>query len=117
MNRWCPWWLSVDDFAPEGMFNTVCRPLAHSEFLTLPGDLQPLMKHLCPDEQDTLQQPVLDRAQEAELRNQAGIRQLEEETPDEFAKANKKPVPILVSFLRLSLFSFPKRSTRPSRVS
>ncbi len=88
MNRWCPWWLSVDDFAPEGMFNTVCRPLAHSEFLTLPGDLQPLMKHLCPDEQDTLQQPVLDRAQEAELRNQAGIRQLEEETPDEFAKAN-----------------------------
>ena len=28
VNRWCPWWLSVDDFAPGDIVNTnrVCRP-------------------------------------------------------------------------------------------
>ena len=36
VNRWCPWWLSVDDFAPHGIDNSVCRPLSHSEYLALP---------------------------------------------------------------------------------
>ena len=89
VNRWSSWWLSVDDYAPGGAFsaNTVCRPLDHSEYLALPADLQPLMRHLCPEEQNTLQQPVLDRAHAADLRNQAGFRQLEE-NPDSQAQAN-----------------------------
>ena len=69
VNRWCPWWLFVDDYAPGGIYNMVCRPLSHLEYLALPTDLQPLMRHLCPDEQDTLQQPVLDRAKAGPFAN------------------------------------------------
>ncbi len=87
VNRWCPWWLSVDDYAPDGIDNMVCQPLSHAEYLALPAELQPLMRHLCPDEQDTLQQPVLDRAKAASLRTQWGFRQLEEK-PDSLSQAN-----------------------------
>ena len=67
VNRWCPWWLAVDDYAPHGLNNTVCQPLSRSEYLALPTDLQPLMRHLCPEEQETVQQPLLDRAMEADV--------------------------------------------------
>ena len=89
ITRWCPWWLSVDDYAPGNTHSTsiVCRPLSHPEFLALPTDLQPLMRHLCPDERDTLQQPVLDRAAAADARNQWGLRQVQE-NPDGFAQDN-----------------------------
>ena len=89
VNRWCPWWLSVDDYAPGDKYsvNIVCRPLSQAEYRDLPVDLQPLMRHLCPDERDTLQQPVLDRAGAADLRNQLGYRQLEENA-DSLAEAN-----------------------------
>ena len=89
VNRWCPWWVSVDDFAPGDKYSTniVCRPLAHEEYLALPPDLQPLMRHLCPDEQDTLQQPVLDRAEAAGVVTQTGYDQLED-NPDSLARAN-----------------------------
>jgi len=78
VNRWCPWWLSVDDYAPEGIYNMVCRPLSAAEYQALPAGLQPLMKHLCPEVWDTIQQPVLDRAKAADLRNKWGFQQLEE---------------------------------------
>lgn len=89
VTRWCPWWLSVDDYAPGDAVSTsiVCRPLSQEEFLALPTDLQPLMRHLCPDERDTLQQPVLDRAAAAQARNQWGLRQMEE-NPDGFTQHN-----------------------------
>lgn len=89
VNRWCPWWLAVDDYAPGNAYSTnmVCRPLSHAEYLALPTDLQPLMRHLCPDEQDTLQEPVLKRAHAAGLRTQSGFRQLEED-PDALSEAN-----------------------------
>jgi hypothetical protein len=89
VNRWCPWWLAVDDYAPGNTYSTnmVCRPLSHTEYLALPTDLQPLMRHLCPNEQDTLQEPVLKRAHAASLRTQAGFRQLEE-NPDALSQAN-----------------------------
>ena len=89
VNRWCPWWLSVDDFAPGENYNLyhVCRPLNHAEYLALPPELQPLMRHLCPDERDTLQQPVLDRAEAARLRAVAGFRK-EQEDPDNLDVAN-----------------------------
>ena len=89
VNRWCPWWLAVDDYAPGKTYSTnqVCRPLSRAEYLALPEDLQPLMRHLCPDVHDTLQEPVLNRANEAALRTREGFRQLEED-PDSLAEAN-----------------------------
>jgi len=79
----------VDDYAPGDAVSTsiVCRPLSQEEFLALPTDLQPLMRHLCPEERDTLQQPVLDRAAAAQARNQWGLRQVEE-NPDGFTQDN-----------------------------
>ena len=89
VNRWCPWWLSVDDYAPGERYSTniVCRPLSPAEFKALPVDLQPLMRHLCPAERDTLQPQVLARAGAADRRNQVGFRQLEK-NPEELATAN-----------------------------
>lgn len=89
VNRWAPWWLSVDDFAPGDKYNinTVCQPLSHAEYLALPSDLQPLMRHLCSDEHDTLQQPVLDRAGAAWARGKWGFKQLEE-NPESLGEAN-----------------------------
>ena len=100
VNRWCPWWLSVDDFAPGSLgspkhakdskyatFNTVCNPLTHTEYLALPSELQPFMRHLCPDEQDTIQQPVLDRAEAAHKKGELGFRQLSDK-PDSLRDAN-----------------------------
>ena len=88
VNRWCPWWLSVDDYAPGSVFNTVCRPLSQAEFRALPSDVQPFFRHVCPDEHDTLQQPVLDRAGAAARRNRYGYQQLET-NPDSLATANQ----------------------------
>jgi hypothetical protein len=100
VNRWCPWWLSVDDFAPGSLgdskhakdskyttFNGVCCPLSHTEYLALPSELQPFMRHLCPDEQDTIQQPVLDRAEAAHLNGESGFKQLVDK-PDSLTEAN-----------------------------
>lgn len=80
VNRWCPWWVAVDDFAPGDKYNVsqICRSLSKEEFLNLPTDLQPLMRHVCPDERDTLQQPVLDRANAAGRQNRLGFEKLEE---------------------------------------
>lgn len=89
VNRWCPWWISVDDFAPGDKYNInqVCRPLSHTEYFDLPPDLQPLLRHVCPDEHDTLQQPVLDRAGAAGARDGYGYQQLEENV-DNLVEAN-----------------------------
>jgi hypothetical protein len=61
--------------------------LTHEEYLALPSELQPLMRHLCPDERDTLQQPVLDRAEAARLRAKAGFQE-ENNNPDTVQYAN-----------------------------
>ena len=87
VNRWCPWWLSVDDFAPGGVLNTVCRPLSLAEYRALPEDVRPFFRHVCPDVHDTLQQPVLDRAAAAARRNRYGFEQLVKH-PDTVAGAN-----------------------------
>ena len=87
VNRWYPWWLSIDDYAPGSRYNVVCRPLSHSEYLALPKRLQPLMRHLCPDVPNAIQQPLLDRAKASSLRTLWGFRQMEE-NPDSMAQAN-----------------------------
>ena len=69
----------------------------------LPTDLQPLMRHLCPDEQDTLQQPVLDRAKATHLRTRWGFRQLEK-NPDSLARANayiRVPISLPEGWMRI----------------
>ena len=87
VNRWCPWWLAVDDYAPGGIFDTLCRPMSQPEFLALPDTLQPLFRHVCAEERDTLQPPVLERAGAAADRNRWGYRQLEQ-APDTIADLN-----------------------------
>jgi len=87
VTRWCPWWLSADDYAPRSRYNVVCRPLSHSEFLDLPSELQPLMIHLCPNELDTIQRPLLDRAKASVERTRWAYQQLKENQVH-FAKAN-----------------------------
>ena len=87
VNRWCPWWLSVDDYAPGGVFNTVCRPLSLAEYEALPEDVQPFFRHVCPDVHDTLQPPVLERAAAAAQRNRYGFERLAEH-PETVADAN-----------------------------
>lgn len=88
VNRWCPWWLSVDDYAPGGVFNTVCRPLSLAEYSALPEDVQPFFRHVCPDVHDTLHPAVLDRAAAAARRNRYGFEQLEKHA-DTVADANE----------------------------
>ena len=80
VNRWCPWWLAVDDYAPGQTYNTnmVCRPLSLAEYQALPADLQPFMRHLCPAQRDTLQAPVLERAKEAGARTSKAFELLRE---------------------------------------
>ena len=89
VNRWAPWWLSVDDFAPGDTYNVnqVCQPLSLAEYRALPAALQPLMRHVCPDEHDTLQQPVLDRAAAAARCAQEARRSARED-PASVARAN-----------------------------
>ena len=89
VNRWAPWWLAVDDFAPGDTCNVniVCRPLSHAEYRALPAALQPLMRHLCPDEHDTLQPPVVERAAAA-ARRAREARQSAREDPASVARAN-----------------------------
>ena len=65
VSRWCPWWLTVNDFARKSRFNVVCRPLSYREFLALPKKLQPLMTHLCSEKIDTIQKPLLERSKKA----------------------------------------------------
>ena len=87
--RWCPWWVAADDFAPGRTYSTTVagRPLSGDEFQALPADLQPLMRHLCPDEVETIQQPVLDRSAAANARNTQGFQVLEKD-PQALARAN-----------------------------
>ena len=65
----------------------ICRPLSLEEYRSLPTALQPLMRHLCPDEKDTLQQPVLDRSQAAANIDKEGIHQRKED-PESLGKSN-----------------------------
>jgi len=97
LNRWCPWWLAVDDYAPGSRYNVVCRPLSHPEYLALPTELQPLMRHLCPDEPDAIQQPLLDRANAAALRTRWGHRHYEENQDNQIQANAHIRVPILTS--------------------
>jgi len=65
VSRWCPWWLSADEFAPKSRFNITCRPISRSEFNSLPSKLKPIMKHLCSKESSIIQKTVLRKSEYA----------------------------------------------------
>ena len=74
VNRWAPWWLSVQDIGGGhiGYMDT-------EEFEALPADLQPLVRHLCPEVEDTAQDPMVERAKAAGDRAGWGFAQQEED--------------------------------------
>lgn len=63
VSRWYPWWLQINDFATESIFNVVNRPLSKTDFQRLPKKLKPFMIHLCNDISETIQKPILTRSQ------------------------------------------------------
>ena len=89
VNRWCPWWLALNEYAPKSRFNNVCRPLSHNEYLKLPKKLKPLMRHLCPKEEDTIDKLMLEYSNLASERTKWAYLQLKE-NPYNLAHANDK---------------------------
>jgi ectoine hydroxylase-related dioxygenase (phytanoyl-CoA dioxygenase family) len=65
VTRWNPWWMAVDDYAPNSMFNVSCRPIPFCEFQKLPTTLKPYLKHLCRDIPQTIDPRILNRAERA----------------------------------------------------
>lgn len=88
INRWNPWWLSVDDFAPLSRFNIVCRPLSKDDFEKLPESLKPLMSHLCSDIPDRIQKPILERSKHA-VEFASKLYSDLEKSPNDFIDKNK----------------------------
>ena len=41
VNRWSPWWLSINDYAPDCSYDVVCRPLSEGEYKKMPSKLKP----------------------------------------------------------------------------
>ncbi len=88
VSRWCPWWLSADEFAPKSRFNIVCRPILKKEYRSLPKNLKPLMKHLCSEEANTIQKKILDGSKAAVKRTRWAHKLLKQNKVD-LKKANK----------------------------
>ena len=89
VNRWAPWWLSVQDIGGGhiGYMNT-------EEFEALPADLQPLVRHLCPEVEDTAQEPMVERAKAAGDRAGWGFAQQEEDPASVYTQNAHVRVPL-----------------------
>ena len=59
VNRWSPWWMSINDYAYDCITNVICRPLSKSEFQKMPKKLQPFMVHLVPDLKENLTNKII----------------------------------------------------------
>ena len=68
VNRWSPWWLSINDYAHGSMTNIVCRPMSYKEYCKMPEKLKPFIKHLCADVIENIQIPLLKRSQKSSQR-------------------------------------------------
>ena len=62
VNRWSPWWVSINDYAHGSITNVVCRPMSYKEYCKMPEKLKPYIKHLCADVIDNIQTPLLKRS-------------------------------------------------------
>jgi hypothetical protein len=67
--------------------------MSEEEWEALPESVQPLVKHLCPDVEDSAQQEMLDRAEAANVRTGWGVAQ-QGEDPNVFAANAHVQVPI-----------------------
>ena len=88
VNRWCPWWLSTNDYAGKSRFNIVCRPLSKKEFFNLPKKLRPFMRHLCPHVVDEIHSSLLYKSKKAVDRTRWAYKLLKRK-PYGLSKANK----------------------------
>ena len=89
VNRWAPWWLSVQDFGGGHI-----GYMSVEEFENLPKALQPLVRHLCPEIEDSAQSPMLERAQAASDRTTWGFAQQQADPANVFTSNADIHVPI-----------------------
>ena len=87
VNCWAPWWLSVQDIGGGHVGYK-----SKGEWEALPASVQPLVKHLCPDVEDSAQQEMLDRAEAANVRTGWGFAQ-QGEDPNVFESNAHVQVP------------------------
>ena len=78
VSRWTPWWVVADDYTSQNRYNPHCRPISSSEYLQLSEELKPLMVHLCKDEIELIQKPLLDRSQRSVESQKMTINKLKE---------------------------------------
>ena len=110
VNRWAPWWLSVQDFGGGNL-----GFLGREELEALPKALQPLLRHLCLDEEDTAQPEMLARAQAASDRTTWGFKE-QNQSPDTVMHANVHvhvPIPAPMKFVPPPQFHGPKLQPSP----
>ena len=62
VNRWTPWWLAINDYAPDNRFNIVCNPINKSEYKKLPKKTKPFMRHLCADLKEYIHPKMVNRS-------------------------------------------------------
>ena len=87
VTRWCPWWLSCTEWAgpPTGF-------LSLEEFEALPPELQPFLRHVCVEVEDTLQPGVVERAAAALATLQRGFAREPDPAANEGVVVEIKPV-------------------------
>eukprot|EP01048_Picozoa_sp_COSAG05_P019067 COSAG05_NODE_2909_length_2518_cov_1.867301_3_plen_122_part_00 len=110
VNRWAPWWLSVQDFGGGNL-----GFLGRQELDALPAPLQPLLQHLCEEVEDTAQPEMLARAQAAADRTSWGFGE-QNEHPETVMHANahvRVPIPAPVTFVPPKRFLGPKLQPSP----
>ena len=88
VTRWCPWWLSCTEWAgpPTGFLSklwllgcillkmpAISLRAGLEEFEALPPELQPFLRHVCVELEDTLQPGVVERAAAALATLQRGF--------------------------------------------
>ena len=65
VNRWSPWWMSVNDYAYNSITNIVCRPMNYKEYKKIPNNLKLFFQHLCPEIEENIQRPIILRSKKS----------------------------------------------------
>ncbi len=61
VSRWYPWWLEIDDYAPDSRFNIVARPLSKKDFEKLPNNLKPYLLYLCSEKKEYIKNSLIQK--------------------------------------------------------
>ena len=59
VSRWYPWWLELDDYAPDSRFNIVARPLSLKDIKKLPKNLKSYFIHLCFEKKEYINRKLI----------------------------------------------------------